>query len=128
MRLCTQNRGILVSARSSLLGDKHTHEMMTSPQCMDIMGTSRYKKNPQWSTGWILVQKSEYVTQLLKEWMYFMTKIECASMNYLKKENQSANPKFVEHRDDQSVLTLLMLREGLSYVQSEGACIFEGPQ
>jgi Ca2+/Na+ antiporter len=125
MRMCTLNRGILVPAFPSILGDKHTHEMMTTPQCMDIMGTSRYKENPQWCTSWVLVQKSKYVTQLLEEWMYFMTKTECASMSYLKEENKSANPKFVEHRYDQSVLTLLMLRDGLGYVKTKGKCIFE---
>jgi hypothetical protein len=125
MSICTQNRGILVPAWPDLLGDKHTHEMMTSPQCMDIMRVNRYIKSPQWCTSWVLVQKSEYVARLMKEWMHFMTKEECASVDYSKEENRSANPKFVEHRYDQSVLTLLMLREGLGYVQTEGKCIFD---
>ena len=71
-----------------------------------------YKNSPQIQGGFIYLRKSKKSMELVKEWLN-----NCCNINLLHPNNILTgypNPKgFVEHREDQSILSLLCKKHGI---------------
>lgn len=80
----------------------------TKPELFEIMecNNENYKESNQIQGGFVIVKKSERSMNFIREWLNLCCMPGVLSMNTEKKEKAEENG-FIEHRSDQSVISLL---------------------
>lgn len=112
-RMCDQNEGVLL-ANAGQDATYCLHRHYTSPTCMRLMQVERFKDCVQECASWVLFRNSPSVRNLVDEWLAYNTNEDCASYLKNKLVDQSMEPEFIEHRGDQSILTLLLRKYQLT--------------
>ena len=110
MEACTRNSGIITPDWDN---PKHVHRRMTQPTCMQLMRLEHLADKKQGSASWILTQKSLYAETIIDEWLKYTLNQDCAATHDEATIRKSVKD-FVQNRHDQSVISLILLREGLS--------------
>ena len=78
------------------------------------MGLEKYTNDFQACTSWILLKNTDHVNKIISETLKYNTNEDCAS--YIKniKVDKEINPDFIENRGDQSILSLLLSKYGMT--------------
>lgn len=94
--------------------DNHINSTWTKRDCFFYMGldTEEYHNGQQVAATYMLFRKSEYSISFIKEWLFFATdsRIITDSNNECGLNNFN---DFIDHRHDQSVLSLLAIKHKL---------------
>lgn len=89
-------------------------EQWTKPLCFEKMGLESpvYKESNQIQASFLCIRKSDYSMGFVREWLEL-----CCNESLLFPEEgedqRSSKPRFIAHREDQSLLSLLCKKEGL---------------
>ena len=128
IKKCDENNGILLGT-ASFYDDKsnssvsynyndkkvqHTHKYFTSPTCIKLMGLEKYTNDFQAHTTWILLKNTDHVNKIISETLEYNTNEDCASYTKNIKIDKEINPDFIENRGDQSILSLLLSKYGMT--------------
>lgn len=81
----------------------------TKKETFDYMGVKDYSRN-QFLGGYMVLKKTEFTISLVKEWLELMKNPICSSPIDTSKERFET---FIEHREDQSVFSLLCHKYGI---------------
>lgn len=86
----------------------------TKPELFKFMGCDDeyYKESNQIQGGFIIVKKSEYSMNFIREWLKICCITGVLSMNTELKKEAKAN-EFIAHRSDQSVISLLAKKNNI---------------
>ena len=92
-------------------------------ECFAVMGCEAplYKEHPQIQAGISVWEKHEASTALAAEWLRWASNPQALLDDQIDPTIPNA-ADFVEHRHDQAVLTLLVLKQGLKLVGSPLEC------
>lgn len=112
---CEKNRGVLIGGTANWIPG-HTHRKWSSPKCMELMDATEHRDKQQDCSSWILIQRNPFTVSLFAEALHFLEMENCYSSFKNKAHDQSIEPAFQEHRGDQSVLSLLLYKHGMTHV------------
>jgi hypothetical protein len=111
IQICANEQPVLLFANGDL-----RNSMFTKMDCFLLMdcNTKKYWRGTQADASFALFRKSPEAIKYLKEWMKYGRDIRIISSNpnTLGKKNK---PDFVEHRWDQSIMSLLAIRHQIPY-------------
>lgn len=82
----------------------------TKKETFSLIGCNLYDQN-QICCGYLLIKKCNEVMHLIEEWLHYMQDERCVS--YKQFTNESNFNDFIEHREDQSVFSLICRKNGL---------------
>lgn len=88
--------------------ERLTNQYWTTKKCFEIMNCEHAKIMPQYWAGFQVYKSTEENKLFVKEMFDFMKNSEVALPNTTSKKPDGPNAKCVEHRQDQSVLSLLV--------------------
>ena len=112
---CEKNRGVLIGGTANWFPG-HTHRRWTSPKCMEVMDATEHRDKQQDCASWILIQPNPFTVSFFAEVLRFIEMEDCYSCVKNKAHDQSIEPAFREHRGEQSVLSLLLYKYGMTGV------------
>ena len=97
----------------------YKHGEWTTKKCQEVMNcdTPHYYNQRQLEAGTIALIKNKQNVELLKEWLTWCLTPDAILKNRNPKEGN--DPGFIDHRMDQSILTNLFYKYGLSGVGME---------
>lgn len=89
-------------------------EQWTKPFCFKKMGLESpiYRKTNQIQASFLCIRKSDYSVRFIRKWLDLC----CDASMILPEEGEDQNspkPRFIAHREDQSILSLLCKKEGI---------------
>lgn len=130
--LCLNNNGILTAHvkwddRIHVpKGERgyHTHENFTSERCINRMGMREYKYSLQHASGMFVIQKTPDTLEFVKEWLYWNSIDECASLGPVNTQDcsywaeESITHGKVGHRHDQSISGLLINKRNNKLIET----------
>ncbi len=125
--LCDKNKGILAALviwdnRPVKDGEYgiHTHENFTLNLCMRTMGLEKFAKSFMPASGMIVIKRTHETEELIFDWFKWCAKSECSAFGPFATNDYSYwdAEQFTKlgGRHDQSVLGLLMCRDGYQLV------------
>lgn len=100
----------------------HTHANFTLDRCIQKMGLWEYRNSLQHGSGTIILCKSANTLKFVKEWVYWNSIDECASLGWANIKNdysfwtEELHIK-LGHRHDQSISGLLINKMGYSLIK-----------
>lgn len=110
---CKKNKGILVFENEHQYINLH----WTKKIVFQIMGadSDEYWYHTQADAAFLVLQKSKYTVKFIKKWLESCTN----PMLLTDEQSQIENPAcFVDHRHDQSILSILAQKHNLSFFRS----------
>lgn len=128
-RLCDENDGLLAALviwdnRPIKLGELgiHTHENFTLDRCMRAMELERFAKSFMPASGLIVVKNTLKTLNTILDWYEYCLNPECSSMGKPSDPNDYSFWDEEQYtklgmRSDQSVLGLLMCRDGYNLIK-----------
>lgn len=124
--LCDRNGGVLIGNYSpqAHIDFPHTHRSMTSPAVLAALDAETFGDHWQWCTSWILMRNSPKTRDLARNWLFLNSISDCCCMVRRREAERRAYPYFIEHRGDQSILSLLMLKRGMRAMECGSKNIF----
>lgn len=109
-RLCENNKGIMIFDNSI-----HTNKTWTKRDCFILMDadTAEYHNAGQAMGGFLVFQKNDLSKSFIQDWLNYSCdyRILTDAENEMGKPNL---PEFKEHRHDQSILSILSVKYGLT--------------
>ena len=74
----------------------------------DVSG--KFRNSPQYQAGFMCIKKNEKNMQIIREWLD-----ACQEIDMIKPENSMKNEctEFISHREDQSLLSLILKKNGI---------------
>jgi hypothetical protein len=100
------------------LDNIHPNKRWTKRDCFVNLGVDeeKYANHTQFLGSYIIMRKTNFVVSFVKEWLSYAEDYrnitdspnECGLPNY---------PEFVDHRHDQSIYSLLVLKNGIKYIR-----------
>ena len=126
IELCDCNDGILIGNYSPRAHPDfpHTHRSMTSPAVLAALEAEAFRDHWQWCTSWILMRNTAKIRDLAHSWLFLNSIPDCSSYVRRRDSERSHYPDFIEHRGDQSILSLLMLKRGMRAMECGSKNIF----
>lgn len=88
----------------------------TKKRCFELMGCvgEKYEYSNQVQATYLMLRCSKQSKQFVREWLNYCCNIEILWSEFNIKLNQNEPLQFVSHREDQSVLSLLSKKYGLT--------------
>ncbi|RCR67628.1 hypothetical protein [Larkinella punicea] len=108
-KICSDNNGLMIFDNST-----HKNSTWTKRDCFILMDADKeeYYDNYQCMSGFIVLQKRDWVIHLMTEWLEYARDYR----NSTDSENELGYPNlldFIEHRHDQSILSILYKKYNL---------------
>ena len=85
---------------------------------------TKFKKYFQPCTSWILIKNTPFTRKLINEIMSWFDVEGCHDYITFKKLDKTKDSTFIEHRGDQSLLGLSLIKYGLGYIKANSKNIF----
>ena len=121
IKACDENRGIITSG--SGVGD-HIHQRYTSPTCLENLNMTQFKSKFQPCASWILVKNTPFIRRIIGELMSWFEIEGCTDYVTFYERDKEKDKEFIQHRGDQSLLGLIILKYNLKYLNCGSKCVF----
>ena len=113
----------------------HIEKYWTKRDCFTQMNcdTPEFTDTEQRSSSFFFCRKTDMALHIANEWYRWMSHFNIVSDEFISPSNKPCYPEFIEHRHDQSILSLVCKKNGIEAIpdiaafDGEGFPIIEDP-